>query len=1044
MAQLNPGDKVRIASNPSKVGTLTDIFDGPVDKPKRRKVLVRFTNGDENFVLLASLEKVPEGLEGPYSLMRQGRYGRVQDLRGAITYHRLSGRLANLIYSLNTTNTDFYAYQFKPVLQFLDSPCKGILIADEVGLGKTIEAGLIWTELTARQDARHLLVVCPAMLCQKWQDELKNRFGIQAEIRNIQGVKKLIELIRKGDVEETVTIASMQRLRKLAAQDGAETEYWQDLEIEDTVFDLIIIDEAHYLRNPQTLTHQMGKLLRPICDNMALLSATPIHMKNDDLFYLLNILDKENFWYEKFFNYMIDANAPIVLLRDRILKEHVPAGYFLNIINQLSSNDWFKNSEQLKYLVNFPPNDTELASVNGRARLAERLDRLNPLTKVVARTRKRDVQERRVIRVPRLLNSEMTEYESKFYETVTNTVYNYCASIEMEKIATFILTMPWMQMASCMASAYNSWIKKTNNNLNEEYMESAYEFFGESLENEKNTFQSELIQIVADATRDTFSYAELKKTDSKYCTLRDSLCKYWQENPDNKVVLFSFFRGTLQYLQERLNEDGIKSSLVMGGMDKISAIEKFADPKGPDLLLSSEVAAEGVDLQFSSLLINYDLPWNPMRIEQRIGRIDRIGQKSEKILIWNFLHAGTIDEKIYNKLLERLNIFEHALGSIEGVLGDKIHSLGNTLLTHKFTEDEQERLISQTAMAIENYNRTQEHLEEESSRLIAHGEYIQSKVVLAKELGRYITDIDLSIYVREFLEREYEGTKFINTGEKSEEKYNLKLSITAQSDLLNFLQAYGLANRTRILRRQDELLVRFANKTGTKEYNVEIITQYHPIVRFVSEALRKKGKTGGYFPVSAITLRKANVPFCRPGVYVYAVQRWSVSGVRDTEQLEYAVKSYDDGTILDKEQAEKLVNIAAMFGEDWLSVNGEFDSEQIANWYDECSTDIEDGYQQFIGDIQRENNDRINMMINTIDKHRKEQTAKIEERITRHKEREQIHGKDQGKWYSLARAEQGKLKKLNKKLDDRIAMLHQKQQIKSESGSVSGGIIKVY
>ena len=84
------------------------------------------------------------------------------------------------------------------------------------------------------------------------------------------------------------------------------------------------------------------------------------------------------------------------------------------------------------------------------------------------------------------------------------------------------------------------------------------------------------------------------------------------------------------------------------------------------------------------------------------------------------------------------------------------------------------------------------------------------------------------------------------------------------------------------------------------------------------------------------------------------------------------------------------------------------------------------------------------MMINTIDKHRKEQTAKIEGRITRHKEREQIHGKDQGKWYSLARAEQGKLKKLNKILDDRIAMLHQKQQIKSESGSVSGGIIKVY
>jgi len=80
-------------------------------------------------------------------LIAKGCYGNVNDLRGVITYYRLSGRLANLIYSLNTTNTQFFAYQFKPVLQLLDSPCRGILIADEVGLGKTIESGLIWTEL---------------------------------------------------------------------------------------------------------------------------------------------------------------------------------------------------------------------------------------------------------------------------------------------------------------------------------------------------------------------------------------------------------------------------------------------------------------------------------------------------------------------------------------------------------------------------------------------------------------------------------------------------------------------------------------------------------------------------------------------------------------------------------------------------------------------------------------------------------------------------------------------------------------------------------
>ena len=93
--------------------------------------------------------------------------------------------------------------------------------------------------------------------------------------------------------------------------------------------------------------------------------------------------------------------------------------------------------------------------------------------------------------------------------------------------------------------------------------------------------------------------------------------------------------------------------MLHGGMDKHGVLRHFESTEGPDILISSEVASEGVDLQFSSLLINYDLPWNPARIEQRIGRIDRIGQEAEKILIWNFIYTHTIDERIYDRLLER-------------------------------------------------------------------------------------------------------------------------------------------------------------------------------------------------------------------------------------------------------------------------------------------------------------------------------------------------------------------------------------------------------
>jgi SNF2 family DNA or RNA helicase len=102
-----------------------------------------------------------------FELIEQGRYGRSEDLRRSLTHVHLSGRLANLVYSMGVTNTDFYAHQYKPLLTMLESPADGLLIADEVGLGKTIEAGIIWTELRAREDMRRLLIVCPCGLARE-------------------------------------------------------------------------------------------------------------------------------------------------------------------------------------------------------------------------------------------------------------------------------------------------------------------------------------------------------------------------------------------------------------------------------------------------------------------------------------------------------------------------------------------------------------------------------------------------------------------------------------------------------------------------------------------------------------------------------------------------------------------------------------------------------------------------------------------------------------------------------------------------------------
>src|SRR5690606_1993729 len=135
-------------------------------------------------------------------------------------------------------------------------------------------------------------------------------------------------------------------------------------------------------------------------------------------------------------------------------------------------------------------------------------------------------------------------------------------------------------------------------------------------------------------------------------------------------VVFAFYRGTLQYLARRLRKDGIRAAGIMGAMGeaKDAAVEGFARPDGAAGLLSSEVGSEGIDLQFCRFVINYDLPWNPLRVEQRIGRLDRLGQKAERISIINLAVTNTIEDRILMRLYERINVFRESIGDMEEIL----------------------------------------------------------------------------------------------------------------------------------------------------------------------------------------------------------------------------------------------------------------------------------------------------------------------------------------------------------------------------------------
>ena len=154
-----------------------------------------------------------------------------------------------------------------------------------------------------------------------------------------------------------------------------------------------------------------------------------------------------------------------------------------------------------------------------------------------------------------------------------------------------------------------------------------------------------------------------------------------------KALVFSFFLNTIDYLEQRLTAAGVRVGVVTGRIadeDREELRDRFRLDRRKsdaiDVLLSSEVGCEGLDYEFCDSLVNYDIPWNPMRIEQRIGRIDRFGQRSDKVLIFNFITPGTVAERVFFRCFERLGVFRDTVGDLEEVLGEITHDLSRTAL----------------------------------------------------------------------------------------------------------------------------------------------------------------------------------------------------------------------------------------------------------------------------------------------------------------------------------------------------------------------------
>ena len=231
-----------------------------------------------------------------------------------------------------------------------------------------------------------------------------------------------------------------------------------------------------------------------------------------------------------------------------------------------------------------------------------------------------------------------------------------------------------------------------------------------------------------------------------------------------KVLVFSFFLHTLDYLEKQIRGAGLPGRGLSGRRPgRAAGTPPAAVPARPtrarvalDVLLSSEVGCEGLDYEFCDRLVNYDIPWNPMRIEQRIGRIDRFGQTSEKVLIYNFITPGTVEERIYFRCFERLGVFRDTVGDLEEVLGEIVAELNRAALDPGLTPDQVEEKTKQLADNALRLAEEQRRLEEQGGSLLGMDEPFAAEVEGVEADERYVSPVDL----RQMIERLLQTPEF--------------------------------------------------------------------------------------------------------------------------------------------------------------------------------------------------------------------------------------------------------------------------------------------
>lgn len=560
--------------------------------------------------------------------------------------------------SLFDAAVDLNPHQIEAAVFALQSPLsQGVILADEVGLGKTIEAGIVLCQLWAER-RRRLLVICPASLRKQWALELQEKFNLPALVLDTRSHRELLQEGRSPFAEQAILILSFNYAYKIRDQ------------IKAASWDMVVIDEAHKLRNAYRPSNRVGQAIRWATEGCRklLLTATPLQNSLLELYGLATLIDDRLFGdVTSFRAQYMSAHSDLGALRERL-------STFCRRTLRKQVTEYVRFTERRAITQPFSPTDDEHALYQAISSFLRKPDsyalprRQRHLTSLILR---------------KLLASSPL--------AIAHTLDKLVARLEALR--------EQRQASDADLAAEIAEAEELGGDLLDEILAESEE---PSSEQADDVIDLERVEAEIQELRRLASWARSIGVDTKARALREALEIGFRQmaaiGAARKALIFTESTRTQEYLKNylemhgyagqvvvfngsnnspeatRIYEDWVRRNAESGRVTgsravdvRTALIEHFRDEVS--IMIATEAAAEGVNLQFCSLIINYDLPWNPQRIEQRIGRCHRYGQKYDVVVI-NFLNQrNEADRRVLELLTEKFHLFEGVFGASDEVLG---------------------------------------------------------------------------------------------------------------------------------------------------------------------------------------------------------------------------------------------------------------------------------------------------------------------------------------------------------------------------------------